>query len=87
MSQTPLVPLLSADKPKKLLNQTRDAMRLKHYSIRTERSYCDWIERFIRFHNPRHPEEMGEAEIAEFLSHLANPRQVSASTQNQVGSG
>jgi hypothetical protein len=49
----------STRKPKKLLEQTRDVLRLKHYSLRTERSYCDWIERFIRFHDVRHPSEMG----------------------------
>jgi Phage integrase, N-terminal SAM-like domain len=49
-----------ADKPKKkLLDQVRDVMRLKHYSLRTERTYCEWIERFIRFHRMRHPAEMG----------------------------
>ena len=68
----------------KLLDRVRWHLRLKHYSIRTEESYVDWIRRFILFHGKRHPEEMGEAEIAEFLSHLANVRQVSASTQNQA---
>ena len=51
-------------------------MRLKHYSLRTERSYCDWIERFIRFHAMRHPQEMGEAEVSAFLTHLAREGQV-----------
>ena len=68
----------------KLLDRVRWHLRLKHYSIRTEESYIDWIRRFILFHGKRHPEEMGEAEIAQFLSHLANVRQVSASTQNQA---
>lgn len=71
-------------KPKKLLEQTRDVLRLKHYSLRTERSYCDWIKRFIRFHNLRHPQEMGVAEITAFLTHLARIENVSASTQNQA---
>ena len=48
----------ATDKPKKLLDQVRDVMRLKHYSLRTERTYWDWIERFIRFHAMRHPTEM-----------------------------
>lgn len=74
----------SADKPKRLLEQARDVMRLKHYSLRTERSYCDWIERFIRFHRMRHPREMGETEVSAFLTHLARDRQVAASTQNQA---
>src|SRR6266404_6996023 len=71
-------------KPKKLLDQTRDVLRLKHYSLRTERSYCDWIERFIRFHHLRHPGEMGAAEITEFLTHLARVDNVAAATQNQA---
>src|SRR5438067_4361436 len=68
----------------KLLDRVRWHLRLKHYSIRTEDSYLDWIRRFILFHGKRHPGEMGEAEIAQFLSHLANERHVSASTQNQA---
>ena len=80
-----IVPLRpSVDKPKRLLDQVRDVMRLKHYSLRTERSYCDWIERFIRFHRMRHPREMSEAEVSAFLTHLARDGQVAASTQNQA---
>ena len=71
-------------KPKKLLDQTRDVLRLKHYSLRTERSYCDWIERFIRFHHLRHPSEMGAEEITQFLTHLARVGNVAAATQNQA---
>jgi integron integrase len=71
-------------KPKKLLDEVRDVMRLKHYSLRTERTYCDWIERFIRFHDLRHPREMGEAEMSAFLTHLARDGKVAASTQNQA---
>jgi Phage integrase, N-terminal SAM-like domain len=62
----------------KLLDQTRDVLRLKHYRLRTERSYCDWIERFIRFHQLRHPKELGVAEITKFLTHLARTGNVSA---------
>ncbi len=69
---------------KKLLDQVRDVIRLKHYSIRTERAYGDWIRRFILFHDKRHPREMGSAEIEAFLTHLAVERQVAASTQNQA---
>jgi len=47
--------------PKKLLDQVRDAIRLKHYSIRTEEAYVNWIKRFILFHGVRHPAEMGAA--------------------------
>src|SRR6184192_2580069 len=79
-----LTPPDGADKPKKLLDRTRDVLRLKHYSLRTERSYCDWIERFIRFHHLRHPSEMGASEITEFLTHLARVGNVAASTQNQA---
>lgn len=68
----------------RLLDQVRDQIRLKHYSIRTERVYCEWVKRFIRFHNYRHPEEMGAAEVEAFLSDLAVRRTVSASTQNQA---
>src|SRR5207248_7845941 len=74
----------SGNKPKRLLDQVRDTMRLGHYSLRTERSYCDWIERFIRFHNLRHPREMAEREISQFLTHLAREGKVAASTQNQA---
>jgi integron integrase len=74
-----------AGKPKKkLLDQVRDVMRLKHYSLRTERTYCEWITRFIRFHRMRHPTEMRETEVADFLTHLARSGNVSASTQNQA---
>jgi site-specific recombinase XerD len=72
------------NKPKRLLDQARDVMRLRHYSLRTERSYCDWIERFIRFHRMRHPREMSETEVSAFLTHLARDGQVAASTQNQA---
>jgi integron integrase len=71
-------------RPKKLLDQVRDAIRLKHYSIRTEESYVTWIKRYILFHNKRHPNAMGSAEIEAFLSHLAVDQQVAASTQNQA---
>jgi site-specific recombinase XerD len=66
------------------MDQVRDVLRLKHYSLRTERSYCDWISRFIRFHQLRHPKEMGEAEMSSFLTQLARDGQVAAATQNQA---
>lgn len=71
------------DKPR-LLDQMRDRIRLKHYSIRTERVYCEWVKRFIRFHRYRHPQDMGAAEIEAFLTDLAVRRNASASTQNQA---
>jgi integron integrase len=69
---------------KKLLDQVRDAIRLKHYSIRTEEAYVHWIKRFILFHQKRHPREMGTLEIEQFLTHLAVEEHVAASTQNQA---
>ncbi len=68
----------------KLLDRVRWHLRVKHYSLRTEQSYVDWIRRFILFHQKRHPDEMGEKEIAAFLTHLAVDLNVAASTQNQA---
>jgi integron integrase len=68
----------------KLLDQVREAIRMRHYSVRTEEAYVSWIKRFILFHGKRHPLEMGEDEITRFLSALAVRRHVSASTQNQA---
>src|SRR5581483_80667 len=66
----------------KLLDQVREVIRLKHYSIRTEQSYLAYIKRFILFHNKRHPAEMGEDEIRAFVSDLASNKSVAASTQS-----
>jgi integron integrase len=83
-----MFPILNAfptqGKPKKLLEQVRDVMRLRHYSFRTERCYCDWITRFILFNGKRHPLEMAETELTAFLTHLAREGNVAASTQNQA---
>lgn len=68
----------------RLLDQMREQIRLRHYSIRTERVYCEWVRRFIRFHNYRHPADMAAAEVEAFLSDLAVRGSVSASTQNQA---
>jgi integron integrase len=68
----------------KLLDQVRDAIRLRHYSIRTEQVYTNWIKRFILFHHKRHPAEMAEPEVTEFLTYLARVGNVAASTQNQA---
>ena len=68
----------------KLLDEVRRVLRLKHYSIRTEQAYTDWIRRFMVHHRLRHPREMGAAEVSGFLSHLAADLNVSASTQNQA---
>jgi integron integrase len=72
--------------PPKLLERMRTHLRTRHYSIRTEAAYIDWVRRFILFHGKRHPQDMGAAEVEAFLSHLAVDRQVSASTQNQAKS-
>ncbi len=68
----------------KLLNQVRAVLRTQHYSYRTEKTYIEWILQYIRFHDIKHPAEMGAAEVQGFLSHLAVERQVAASTQNQA---
>jgi integrase len=72
-----------AAKPR-LLDQVREKIRLKHYSIRTEQAYVDWIKRYILFHDKRHPENMGKEDVEKFLTHLAVERHVAASTQNQA---
>src|SRR6266853_1259182 len=68
----------------KFLEEVRRAMRLRHYSLRTEQTYLAWIRQFILFHGKRHPKEMGEVEVSAFLTHLAADRHVAASTQNQA---
>lgn len=68
----------------KLLEQVRSLIRLRHYSIRTETAYLYWIKHYILFHNKRHPSELGERHLTQFLSHLAIDRKVAASTQNQA---
>lgn len=78
ISSTPINP------PPKLLDQVRDRIRVKHYSISTEKLYVQWIRRFILFHGKRHPSELGAVEVEAFLTHLAVDGHVSASTQNQA---
>ncbi len=68
----------------KLLDQVRMAIRVRHYSRRTEDSYVHWIRRFILFHGKRHPSEMGEREITAFLSYLAVTKNVAVAMQNQA---
>jgi len=68
----------------KLLDQVRQKIRLKQYSIRTEQAYVGWIRRFILFHGKRHPKDMGKTEVEAFLSDLAVRGKVAASTQNQA---
>jgi hypothetical protein len=69
---------------RRLLDQVRDVIRIKHYSIRTEQAYLQWIRRYILFHDKRHPSELGSEHVSTFLSHLAVRRNVAASTQNQA---
>ena len=69
---------------KRLLDRVREAIRVRHYSIRTENTYVDWIRRFVLFHDKRHPEQMREPEVARFLTHLAVDEQVAPATQNQA---
>jgi integron integrase len=76
-------PASAVSKPR-LLDRVRWHLRVKHYSLRTEQSYIDWIRRFILFHQKRHPDEMSEKEVSAFLTHLAVDEHVAASTQNQA---
>src|SRR5712664_4045489 len=87
MSQPGLIKSVTAQPSKekpKLLHQVRAVLRTRHYSIRTEQAYVQWIRRFILFHGKRHPEEMGKEEVSRFLTALAVEGHVSASTQNQA---
>lgn len=70
----------------KLLDQVRGKIRLKHYSIRTEQAYTDWIKRYILHFNKRHPKDLGANEVEQFLTYLAVQGHVSHSTQNQAKS-
>lgn len=79
----PGLSLVPVTKPK-LLDQLRETLRSRHYSHRTEQTYCSWVKRFIYFHNVRHPQEMAEPEINAFLTYLAVKEKVAASTQNQA---
>lgn len=79
----PRLSLVPTAKPK-LLDQLREALRSRHYSRRTEQTYCSWVKRFIYFHNVRHPQDMAEPEINAFLTYLAVKEKVAASTQNQA---
>jgi integron integrase len=68
----------------RLLDEVRKAIRVRHYSYRTEKAYVDWIRRFVIFHGKQHPRLMGGVEVEKFLSHLARARNVSAATQGQA---
>ena len=77
---------MSTSKDRKLLDEVRDVMRLHHYSIHTERTYCDWVKRYIRYHSMTGRQDLidGEAKIEAFLTHLAVDKTVAPSTQNQA---
>ncbi len=87
-SSSCLMPLSALRRPpyeaKSLLDRVRQAIRARHYSPSTEQAYVAWIRRFIFFHGKRHPTEMGEPEVNQFLTHLAVHEHVAASTQNQA---
>jgi site-specific recombinase XerD len=65
----------------KLLDQVRNVIRVRHFSLSTERAYIGWIRRFILYHHKQHPKDMAEPEIRQFISHLAVDARISASTQ------
>lgn len=72
----------SVTSPPKLLDRVRHKIRVRHYSLRTEQAYLDWIRRFILFHGKQHPETLGAPDVEAFLTHLAVERKVAAATQN-----
>ena len=74
----------SSPPPKKLLDRYSEALRNRHYSLRTEKTYISWVRQYIVYHNKRHPSEMGVSEINDFITYLVNGRTISASTQNQA---
>ena len=78
-----------ANPKSKLLDQLREVMRVKHYSLRTEEAYGQWVRRYLKFHRDaagtwRHPRDLGPADVVAFLNHLANNEHVAAGTQNQA---
>ena len=77
---------MGAIPPVLLLDRVRERIRVKHYSIRTEQAYCDWIRRFVLFHGKRHPSSLGAPEVEAFLTSLAVDGRVAPSTQNQAKS-
>lgn len=81
-SSHPTIP--AAGKEKKLLDQYSEALRNRHYSLRTEKTYVSWVRQYILYHNKRHPREMGVAENNDFITWLVNQKTVSSSTQNQA---
>src|SRR5271154_226467 len=81
--------LVIANPKSKLLDQLKEVLRLKHYSLRTEEAYVQWVRRYLKFHRDaagtwRHPRELGPTEVVAFLNHLANGKHIAAGTQNQA---
>jgi site-specific recombinase XerD len=76
--------MLQQHQQPRLLEHVREVIRARHYSLRTEDTYVQWIKRFILFHDKRHPQTMGAAEVQAFLTDLAVTQHVAASTQNQA---
>ena len=83
---TPLVNRTEDAQPLRLLDQVRARIRVKHYALRTEHTYIDWIKRYIKHFDKRHPRELTAAHVERYLSYLATERGVAASTQNQAKS-
>lgn len=84
LAQRQMAKNASAAHQPRLLEQLRLALEVRHYSERTVAAYAGWVRRFVHYYDRRHPREMGPAEVARFLSHLATVERVSASTQNQA---
>src|SRR3989454_5540284 len=84
MPDSPVPVPSPASAPRTLLGRLRAALRARHYSPRTEQAYVAWVRRYVQFHGRRHPAELGATEVQAFLTHLAERRRVSASTQNQA---
>lgn len=82
--QPPVSPPPRGAQGPRLLEQVRNAIRVRHYSYRTEQAYVDWVRRFVLHHGKRHPRELGAEEVTAYLTHLARDRGVSASTRSQA---
>lgn len=82
-TEAPSYPMDPALRPR-LLPQIRAALRVRHYSPRTEEAYVAWVRRYVAFHGTRHPADLDAADVARFLTHLANDRHVGSATQNQA---
>jgi site-specific recombinase XerD len=84
VARMPSEPEVHLEMPPGLLALARERMRTRHLALRTEQAYLQWLERYVAFHDRRHPCELGALEVEGFLTHLAVHRKVSAATQNQA---